>query len=263
MLPRTIVASLAALALVSPALASGVAWHSDPREALTIAAQASKPVLVDAWATWCAPCQVMEETTWKDDRVVTAMGRFVPLKVDHDIQKLFVDRYAIEALPILLFLDHEGEEIARVLGMQSTEQVLSLMAKVADGYEPYRASLKDSSPQARLDAAAFLLDVGNAERAEEVLEDTLKAAKGADMEFVARIEMKLGEAQIAAGHARQAMKTYAAACEHTPAESAAHADALAGLVRAARERGDEKAAKAALEELRKNFPERAAALEAE
>lgn len=53
------------------------AWQ----EKIALARQLGRPVLVDFWATWCKNCTVMEQTTFKDDRVRKRLADYVVVKV--------------------------------------------------------------------------------------------------------------------------------------------------------------------------------------
>ena len=78
-----------------------------------VAEQASLPVLVDLWATWCGPCRMVSPAL---ERVATELaGRIKLVKVDIDRSPALAQRFEVQAVPTLLVLDH-GRTIARQAG---------------------------------------------------------------------------------------------------------------------------------------------------
>jgi thiol:disulfide interchange protein len=64
--------------------------------------------LVDIWAEWCTACLEMEETTWKDKKLIEYINtNFIPVKLDYteladNIQNL-VNRWEVNGLPATSF----------------------------------------------------------------------------------------------------------------------------------------------------------------
>lgn len=76
------------------------------------------PVVVDFWAPWCGPCQMMNPELKK---LATALaGKVVFAKVNSDNLPDLAARYRIRGIPALLRFD-DGKETKRVAGAQTAE----------------------------------------------------------------------------------------------------------------------------------------------
>ncbi|MCF3960106.1 thioredoxin [Streptomyces fuscigenes] len=89
---------------------------------LDIADNATTPVVVDLWATWCGPCRAVSPALEQVARDLA--GRIKLVKVDIDRNPLLSRRFEVQAVPTLLVLDR-GEPIARQAGAAPTHTLRS------------------------------------------------------------------------------------------------------------------------------------------
>lgn len=84
-------------------------------EQLESARLGGKPAMLDYYADWCVDCLRMEESTFKDPRVVKSMQDFVLVQVDvtdasEPSSKAVRKRYGVYGPPAMLFFDAAGAE---------------------------------------------------------------------------------------------------------------------------------------------------------
>ena len=83
--------------------------------ALDQAKQAGQAVVVDISADWCAACQVMEKTTFRDSRVIQAFASYRRIRMDlsqsNRAQREWLQAMHLYGPPALLFFDSNGQEI--------------------------------------------------------------------------------------------------------------------------------------------------------
>jgi thioredoxin len=80
----------------------------------------SRPVLVDFWAEWCAPCKALAPTLEKVSQNFDGKISIVKLNVDE--QPAVRDRFAVRGIPTLILINN-GQEVARITGNQSTTKL--------------------------------------------------------------------------------------------------------------------------------------------
>ena len=85
-----------------------------------------KPVLVDFWAEWCAPCRMLAPTL---DTVAELYGESTSVvKLNVDQNPSTTEAYGIKGIPALvLFID--GKEVERVVGATSKESISRIIDK--------------------------------------------------------------------------------------------------------------------------------------
>jgi len=76
-----------------------------------------KMLLVDFYATWCVPCQWMDETTFADPSVIDKMNTdYVSVKVNIDDFDGYAlkEHYGVKVLPTVIIIDNNGNVVERV-----------------------------------------------------------------------------------------------------------------------------------------------------
>jgi thioredoxin 1 len=88
--------------------------------------QSDKPVLVDFWAAWCAPCRMLAPTVEAVAEKYAGNARVVKLNVDEN--PAISQRYGIKGIPTLI-LFKGGKEEERVVGATSKEAISRMIDK--------------------------------------------------------------------------------------------------------------------------------------
>lgn len=74
--------------------------------------KADKPVLVDFWAEWCGPCQMMGPIV---DEVAEERNDIIIGKLNVDTQPEIALRYNVMSIPTLILFEN-GEEAQKSIG---------------------------------------------------------------------------------------------------------------------------------------------------
>jgi len=116
----------------------GVTWHPYSEQVLAEAQRQQKPVILDFYADWCAPCRELDEVTFHDPEIVNQTKRdIIMIKVDltrkgNPVHADLLGQYNVKGVPTVVFLDHQGKERRnlRLVDYLPADQFLIRMAEI-------------------------------------------------------------------------------------------------------------------------------------
>lgn len=103
-------------------------WETSFDRASAVANDTNHPILMEFWATWCTVCAQMDREVYADQRVVAAMARTVPLRIDVDREPRLARKYSVDATPTLIVTDSFGDELFRFTGSLPADRMLEVLA---------------------------------------------------------------------------------------------------------------------------------------
>lgn len=113
------------------------------------------PVLVDFWAAWCGPCQMLAPML--DQLADEYAGKVLVAKVNSDEQQALAGQYGVRSLPTVK-LFKEGKIVDEFMGVQPEPAIRELieqhLPRVSDDL---RKAAREQSAQGNLDEALALL----------------------------------------------------------------------------------------------------------
>ena len=116
------------------AIPTEISWIEDIDQALALAKEQDKPVMIDFMADWCPPCNKMEDSTFSNSDVIKKSVSFITVRIDVDQQGEVANTYKSNAgkyggigIPNILFLDPSGKELLHPVGYQGPEIFMAIM----------------------------------------------------------------------------------------------------------------------------------------
>lgn len=131
-----LLASLLIVVGVNAQTKGGVAFREGTlAELQKMAEKENKPILIDAYASWCGPCVTMAKNVFPNAEVGKYVNAtFIPAKFDIekgegvDVRK----KYNVNSMPTFLILNSKGQEIGRFMGGSSAVDFIArLKAEMA------------------------------------------------------------------------------------------------------------------------------------
>ena len=114
-----------------------IQWITHMDVGLAHAKQKNKPVMIDFMATWCPPCQRMEDSTFSHLQVIEKSRAFIPVRIDVDRQPDVAQKYNGNArkyggigIPNILFLSRDGARLKHIIGYYKPHDLIAVMDSV-------------------------------------------------------------------------------------------------------------------------------------
>jgi len=118
------------------ASAEGIAFeHISLDEALAKAKAENKPLFIDVYATWCGPCKYLSREVFVEDDLGAYMNEnFINLKLDGEQGDgdYLMAQFGLDAYPTMLYLSADKEELNRIVGAVSADEILEVSKGVID-----------------------------------------------------------------------------------------------------------------------------------
>jgi thiol:disulfide interchange protein len=156
-----------------PAPPSAVKWAESLAVAKARAGETNRFLLIDFYATWCAPCQQMEQEVYPHKEAADALANWVAAKVDVDKEPKIAREYKIWAMPTLIAFSPQGKEVARITEGMDLRGFVDWIRKVEAS-----ASGQSAKPPADTKMPADVRPAGDAKKTEGWA-DSYEAAKAA------------------------------------------------------------------------------------
>ena len=86
--------------------------------------KSEKLVVIDFFATWCVPCQMLTEVLHDVEKEYEDVAEI--FKVDVDENQEIAIRYEVTSMPTLVFFK-DGEEVERKIGYIEREELISII----------------------------------------------------------------------------------------------------------------------------------------
>jgi thiol:disulfide interchange protein DsbD len=115
----------------------GVTWRPYSDQVLADARRLKKPVIIDFYADWCAPCVELDEVTFHNREIVKQAKRdFITVRVDltrrgNPGHESLLRQYGVKGVPTVVFLNSQGNERhdLRLVDYLPADQFLIRMAE--------------------------------------------------------------------------------------------------------------------------------------
>lgn len=161
---------------------------TDTFESLILKASEKIPVIIDVWATWCAPCKQLSPIL--EELAIEYAGRLLVAKVDADAEPSVSQALQVQSIPSV-FAVIKGQLIPLFQGAYPKDQVKQIFDKLLElaaeqGLRPTTTTVSDEPAvaeieepaDARFDAAVDAVNAGDWGLAKKAYQEILDSDPG-------------------------------------------------------------------------------------
>jgi thioredoxin-related protein len=124
---RLLILAVACCALGGIRAEEPIHWYLTVDEASAQAIPENRPMMIDFWATWCLPCEVMEQKVYSTAEFRKATQKFLLVRINYDKKTALARKYNVDTLPMIVFADSYGNELFRYQGYVGVAPLLALV----------------------------------------------------------------------------------------------------------------------------------------
>ncbi len=113
----------------------GENWQTEWKTALKEAAAGNRPVLIDFYTDWCPPCKKLTKTTFADPKMngYFQKEKYMLVKINPEKDREAESKFKVYSYPTLVLFNGKGEEIDRILGYRTTDQLIEALDNLKKG----------------------------------------------------------------------------------------------------------------------------------
>ncbi len=116
--------------VVTVNLQAQVYWLNDLESAKSVASESNKLIVMDFWASWCGPCNLMDQKLWQSSEIVPYSKNFVGVKIDFDNNHTLAISYNTQSIPKVVLATASGDVIWENVGFSGADSYLTILKAV-------------------------------------------------------------------------------------------------------------------------------------
>jgi len=123
---------------------AGIKWRYDYQQARREAFEKKQPILIDFVTKACKWCNEMDKTTFRDPYVVAVLNdRFIPLKIDGEVDEGLTKYLKIVSFPTLILAAYDGKVLVPLVGYQTAPDLYEQLQRVVTGQSEPEWMIRD------------------------------------------------------------------------------------------------------------------------